>query len=115
MYSRRGFFERLSNMAQDREVWRRKRVSELRALALEAAPLDWTDEQREETGRALELKLSYMTDEGLREPGIRKYVEGIVRTKEMFYAAQRAEDDYLRRVEEHPDLDYYHRSEEPND
>ena len=28
---------------------------------------------------------------------MKKYVESIVRDKEMFYAARRAEDDYVRR------------------
>ena len=72
-------------------------MAELRDLALDTAPTEWSPDQREETARAIERKLSYLSDDTLRQPNIRKYVEQIVRTKEMFYAARRAEEEYLRR------------------
>lgn len=94
-------------MAEDPQKLREQRVSELRAWALECAPLDWDSEQREETARAVELKLSYLSDDTLRQENMKKYVENIVRTKEMFYAARRAEDDYLRRHGQESDCDTY--------
>ena len=97
MYSRRDFFGRVARLAEDRRRWREKRLAELREMALEVAPLNWTEDQREETLRALDQKLSCLNDDALRQESIRKYVEGLVRTKEMFYAAQRAEQEYLRR------------------
>ena len=100
MFSRREFFERIGRLTEDPQRWREKRVAELCELALETAPLEWGLDQREETARAIERKLSYLGDDALRQPNMRKYVEQIVRTKEMFYAARRAEEEYLRRQQE---------------
>ncbi len=75
-------------------------MAELRDRALETAPLEWDADQREETARAIERKLSYLSDDALRQPNIFKYAEQIVRTKEMFYAARRAEEEYLRRQQQ---------------
>ena len=97
MTSRRGFFEHLARMAEDPQKVRERRVTELRAWAMECAPLDWDTAQREETARTVEVKLSYLSDDTLAGDNMKKYVENIVRTKEMFYAARRAEEDYLRR------------------
>src|SRR5437870_4946799 len=107
MFSRRGFFERIARMAEDPQKIREQRVSELRAWALECAPLDWDSEQREETARAVEVKLSYLSDETLSQDNMKKYVENVVRTKEMFYAARRAEEDYMRRRREDSEYDTY--------
>lgn len=105
MFSRREFFGRIARAAEDPQRWREKRVAELRELALKSAPSDWTSAQREEAARAVEQKLSYLGDAALRQPNIRKYVEQIVRTKQMFYEARRAEEEYLRSREqtEYPD------------
>ena len=97
MYSRRGFFDHLRRVAEEPLRRRQKRVAELCRIGLETAPLDWSDEQREDTERAIEIKLAALTDEALWQPNAGRYVTGIVRSKEMFYAAQRAEEDYLRR------------------
>ena len=97
MTSRRGFFEHIVRMTEDPQKLRDRRVAELCAWALECSPLEWDTEQREETARAVETKLLYLSDETLGQDNMKKYVENIVRTKEMFYAARRAEDDYLRR------------------
>lgn len=97
MYSRRGFFDHLRRVAEEPLRRRSKRVAELCRIGLETAPLDWSEEQREETRRAIEMKLAAMTDEALWQPATGRLVTGIVRTKEMYYAAQRAEQDYLRR------------------
>ncbi len=100
MFSRREFFGRIGRVAENPQRVREKRVAELVEMALETAPLDWGADQREETARAIERKLSYLGDDALRRPNTCKYVEQIVRTKEMFYAAQRAEEEYLRRQRE---------------
>ena len=110
--SRRDFFGWFARIGENPLLWREKRVAELRAQALEAAPLDWGSDQREETARAVEQKLSYLSDHVLRQENIRKYVENIVRTKEMFYAAQSAEQAYLRRQEMES---HYESNEETHD
>ena len=97
MTSRRGFFEHFARMTEDPQKVRDRRVEELRAWAIECFPLEWDNEQREETLRSVELKLSYLGDETLTQDNMKKYVENLVRTKEMFYAARRAEEDYVRR------------------
>jgi hypothetical protein len=107
MFSRRGFFEYFTHLAENPQKARERRVAELRAWALECASLDWSAEQREETARDVERKLSYLSDESLRQENMKKYVENIVRTKDMFYAAQRAEQDYLRRHQEDSEYDGY--------
>jgi hypothetical protein len=73
---------------------------------MECASLDWTTNQREDTAQDVERKLSYLSDEALRQENMKKYVENIVRTKEIFYAAQRAEQDYLRREQEYDGYPY---------
>lgn len=100
MFSRREFFGRFARLAEDPQRWREKRVAELVEMALETAPLDWGADQREETAQAIERKLACLGDDALRQPHLGKYVEHIVRTKEMFYAAERAEQEYLRRQQE---------------
>jgi hypothetical protein len=112
MFSRRGFFEKLTHLAEDPQKLRVRRIAELRAWAMECASLDWSADQREETGQDIERKLSYLSDETLRQDNMRKYVENIVRTKEMFYAAQRAEQDYARRHDEDSPYDPYGRTED---
>jgi hypothetical protein len=107
MFSRRGFFEKLTHLAEDPQKLRARRVAELRAWAMECASLDWDASQREETGQDVERKLSYLSDETLRQENMRKYVENIVRTKEMFYAARRAEQDYARRHQVDSEYDGY--------
>jgi len=107
MTSRRGFFGRIARLAEDPQKARQRRVAELRAWALECAPLEWDSEQREETARAVEVKLSYLSDETLRGENMKKYVENVVRTKEMFYAARRAEQEYLRRNPEEQNRSEY--------
>src|ERR1022692_2425992 len=67
MFSRRGFFERLTHLAEDPEKVRARRVAELRAWAMECASLDWDATQREETGQDVERKLSYLSDATLRQ------------------------------------------------
>ena len=113
MTSRRGFFESIVHMTADPRKLRDKRVEELRAWALECAPLEWDTEQREEAARMVETKLTYLSDETLRGDGMKKLVESIVRTKEMFYAARRAEDDYVRR-NPYPSEDTYGDNYEEN-
>jgi len=97
MTSRRGFFEHIVHMTADPRKIRDARIAELRAWAYECAPLEWDTDQRDETARIVETKLAYLSDETLRGEGMKKYVESIVRDKEMFYAARRAEEDYVRR------------------
>lgn len=97
MTSRRGFFEHIVRMKDNPGKLREKRIQELRAWALECAPLEWDNDLREDTARLVESKLTYLSDETLQGDGMKKYVESIVRDKEMFYAARRAEDDYVRR------------------
>src|SRR2546425_781658 len=97
MYSRRGFFDHLRRAAEEPRLRREKRVAELCRMGLESAPLDWSEDQREETRRAIEIKLSALTNEALWQPSVKASVTGLVRTKEMYFAAQRAEEDYLRR------------------
>ena len=99
MLSRRELFENIARSA-DPQRWRERRMARLRELALKTAPAHWTADQREETARAIETKLSYLSDDALRQPNIRKYVEQIVRTKEIFYSAKRAEEEHLRRRQE---------------
>ena len=53
MTSRRGFFEHIVHMTADPRKLRDKRIEELRAWALECAPLEWDNEQREETARTV--------------------------------------------------------------
>ena len=112
MFSRRGFFERLTHLAEDAQKVRARRVAELRAWAMECASLDWDATQREETAQDVERKLSYLSDATLRQENMKKYVENIVRTKEMFYAAQRAEQDYVRRHQEDSEYDPYEGTED---
>ncbi|GEM_PF-3692431 len=105
--NRRGFFTRIAHLAEDPQKIRARRVAELRAWALECCPLDWDATKREETAQDIERKLSYLSDETLRGENMKKYVENIVRTKEIFYAAQRAEQDYARRNQEDSEYDRY--------
>ena len=93
MFSRRGFFERIARMAEDPQKIREQRVSELRAWALECAPLDWDSEQREETARAVEVKLSYLSDETLSQDNMKKYVENGGRIRGFAVPASRPEAD----------------------
>jgi hypothetical protein len=102
VYSRRGFFGHLRRVAEDPRRRRQQRVADLCRIALEAAPLDWTEDQRDEARRALEIKLGCLEDEALWRPDIRRYLAGIVRTKEMYFAARRAEEDFLRRNQHDP-------------
>ena len=102
MYSRRGFFDHIRRAAEDPRRRRDERVAELCRLGLEAAPLDWPEEQRDETRRAIEIKLSCLDDEAIWQPNMSRYVTAIVRTKEMYFAAKRAEEDFLRRNQQDP-------------
>jgi hypothetical protein len=106
MFSRRDFFSRFTRVVENPQKWREKRVAELKAIALDAAPLDWSDDQREETTRAVERKLSYLSDITLRQENMRKYVEDVVRTTEIRFAAQRAEEEFLRRQQADSNSNY---------
>ena len=101
--SRRQFFERLRHAAEGPHRWREKRIARLRAYALSKAPAEWTADQREEAGRAVERKLLYMSDESLRGPGMRRYVEAILRSKDIFFQATQAEQDYYRQEDPYHD------------
>lgn len=92
--SRRQFFERIRNVAEGPERWREKRIAELRAYALGKAPAEWTEAQREDAGRAVERKLVYMSDDSLRGPEMRRYVEAIIHNKDQFFQSSRAEEDH---------------------
>ena len=100
--SRRQFFERIRNAAEGPHRWREKRVAQLRDYALTKAPEEWTPAQREEAGRAVERKLIYMSDDTLRGPGMRRYVEGIIQSKDLFYQSAPVDDDSSR------ERDYYY-------
>jgi hypothetical protein len=102
MYSRRGFFDHIRRVAEEPRLRREKRVAELCRIGLEALALDCSDDQREDSRRAIEIKLACLDDEALWQPNLARYVIGIVRTKEMFFAAKRAEEDYLRRMNQNP-------------
>lgn len=94
--SRRQFFERLRDAAEGPHRWREKRIAQLREYALSKAPAEWAAEQREEAGRAVERKLTYMSDDTLRGPGMRRYVEAVVRSKDIFFQSSHAEEEYYR-------------------
>lgn len=100
--SRRQFFERIRHAAEGPR-WREKRIAQLREYALKKAPPEWNAGQREEAGRAIERRLAYMSDDSLRGPGMRKYVEAILRSKDLFYQATQAEQDYNRQEDYYSD------------
>ena len=101
--SRRQFFERIRHAAEGPHRWREKRIAQLRDYALAKAPAEWTAAQREEAGRAVERKLAYMSDETLRGHAMRRYVEGILRSKELFFQASQAEQDHYRQEDSYYD------------
>lgn len=103
--SRRQFFERIRNVAEGPERWREKRIAELRRYALGQAPAEWTDAQREEAGRAVERKLVYMSDDSLRGSDMRRYVEAVIHSKDLFYQSSGAEDESYR-SDEYYNSDY---------
>ena len=95
--SRRQFFGRFRDAAEGPHRWRERRIAELKEYALTKAPPEWTAQQREEAGRAVETKLVYMSDDTLRGGAMKRYVEGILRSKDLFYQAtqtQQQEDYY---------------------
>ncbi len=92
--SRRGFFERLRQAAEGPQRWREKRIAELREYALSKAPSEWTQAQREEAGRTVERKLVYMSDETLRGAGMRRYVDSIIQSKDLFFQSNQSEETY---------------------
>jgi len=94
--SRRQFFERIRHAAEGPQRWREKRMAQLKDYALKKAPTEWTPEQREEAGRAIERRLAYMSDDSLRGSAMRRYVESILHSKDLFYQATQAEQDYYR-------------------
>ena len=101
--SRRQFFERIRHAAEGPHRWREKRIAQLREYALTRAPAEWTDAQREEAGRAVERKLLYMSDDTLRGSGMRRYVDGIIRSKDLFFQSSQAEEDTYRQEDSYYD------------
>ncbi len=101
--SRRQFFERLRDAAEGPHRWRERRIAQLREYALTKAPGEWSDAQRREAGRAVESKLLYMSDDSLRGRAMRRYVEGIIRSKDLFFQANQAEQDYYRQEDSYYD------------
>jgi hypothetical protein len=108
--SRRQFFDRLREVAEGPHRWREKRIAELRDHALAHAPADWTPEQRNEAAGAVERKLIYLSDDSLRAPGAKHYVESIIRSKDIFFKAkpeEPSEHDYYQSDDPYnPDYDY---------
>lgn len=102
-FSRRQFFGRLRDAAEGPHRWREKRIAQLRDYALSNAPAEWTTEQRAEAGRAVERKLMYMSDETLRGPEMRKYVLGIMRSKELVFQTGKTDEDYGRQEDSYYD------------
>ncbi len=102
-FSRRQFFERLRHAAEGPHRWRERRIADLRAYALTKAPAEWTDQQREEAGRAVERKLLYMSDDTLRGTGMRRYVEGIIQSKDLYYQSSPAEEETYFRQDDYYD------------
>ena len=101
--SRREFFGRIRDVAEGPHRWREKRIAMLREYALAKAPGHWTAAQREETGRAIERKLVYMSDDSLRGSSMRRYVEAIIQSKELYFEAGRAEQEQYPREDSYYD------------
>ena len=99
--SRRQFFERFREVAEGPLCWRERRIAQLCEYALKKAPAEWTSEQREEAGQAIEHRLTYLSDESLRGPQMRKYVDAILRSKDLFFHATEAEQDYYHQEDSH--------------
>lgn len=102
--SRRKFFERLRDAAEGPQRWREKRVAQLKEYALSKAPPEWTAEQREQAAKAVENRLVYMSDDTLRGPDMRRYVESILQSKDIFFNSSQPEEDYSR--DSYSDDDY---------
>jgi len=94
--SRRKFFERLRDAAEGPQRWREKRVAQLKEYALSKAPAEWTAEQREQATKAVENRLVYMSDDTLRGPDMRRYVESVLQSKDIFLNSSQPEEDYSR-------------------
>jgi hypothetical protein len=94
--SRRKFFERLRDAAEGPQRWREKRVAQLKEYALSKAPAEWTAEQREQAAKAVENRLVYMSDDTLRGPDMRRYVESILQSKDISLNSSQPEEDYSR-------------------
>jgi hypothetical protein len=94
--SRRKFFERLRDAAEGPQRWREKRVAQLKEYALSKAPPEWTAEQREQAAKAVENRLVYMSDDSLHGPDMRRYVESILQSKDIFLNSSQPEEDYSR-------------------
>jgi len=92
--SRRQFFDRLREAAEGPHRWREKRIAQLREYALSHAPSGWTSAQREEAGRMVENKLAYMSDESLRGPDMKRYVEAVIQSKDLYFQTRPAEPGY---------------------
>lgn len=60
------------------------------------APAEWTAQQREQAGRAVENKLIYMSDDTLRGRDMRRYVESIIRSKDLFFQSSQPEEEQYR-------------------
>ena len=91
--SRRQFFTRLRDAAEGPERWRERRIQELKEYALEKAPGEWTAEQRHDLGRTIDEKLVYMSDETLRAPGVRRYVDAMIDSRRQYYQTGEDQED----------------------
>jgi hypothetical protein len=94
--SRRKFFERLRDAAEGPQRWREKRVAQLKEYALSKAPAEWTAEQREQAAKAVENRLVYMSDDTLHGPDMRRNVESILQSKDIFFNSSQPEEDCSR-------------------
>ncbi len=94
--SRRQFFDRFRQAAEGPQRWRDKRIAELREYAMAKAPPDWNAERRSSLARAVEDRLVYMSDDSLRGPGMRRYVDSVIESKTVYYNSEGNEEDYYR-------------------
>ncbi len=101
--SRRQFFTRLRDAAEGPDRWRERRIQELKEYALAKAPADWNQAQRDDLARTVDEKLVYMSDDSLRGPGMRRYVDAILNAKTLYYQSGEADDDPY-----HLNDPYYH-------
>ena len=83
--SRRQFFGRLREVAEGPDRWRERRIAELREYALKRMPAEWTPQQREAAGSAVEHRVVYLSEESLRTPEMYKYVDAILSSKDLFF------------------------------
>jgi len=104
--SRRQFFTRLRDVAEGPERWRERRIQELKEYGLSKAPAEWTEAQREDLKRTMDEKLIHMSDDTLRDPGAERYVEAMIKARDMYYQSGEAEDDPYLDPYSHSNTDY---------